>query len=143
MEKVETPVLEKKEAEVKPPAGAIIPLAREPIQEISLKTTDQERAYLDLQEVVKQFGGEVVREKSDVLMATLPSSAFKEFEREVRRMSLSPISPQAVLQKEMKDDLEFAVSEKAKRIEVKKREAFKSEGPMEDTITIRIRLVPE
>jgi hypothetical protein len=64
-------------------------VASKPPQEIILKISNREKAISRLHELVKQFGGEVVSTKEDMLLASLPTGSFSEFEKELAGLSSS------------------------------------------------------
>jgi hypothetical protein len=53
------------------------------------------------------------------------------------------VAPKATAPKEMKDDLSLAVGAKSKEPEAKGKEPSRSVGLRENTIFIRIHLIPE
>jgi len=62
-------------------------VASKPSQEIVLKVSDRTKAIPRLHELVKQFGGEVVATEEDRFLASLPTSSFSEFEKELAGFS--------------------------------------------------------
>src|SRR4030043_316938 len=105
MAKAEAPPLEEKRRESERVGTVIMPFAKKTAREITLKISDRERAISRVQELAKQWGGEVVRENGDVLLASLPASSYAEFEKELAQVGSSPDAPKAAVQREMKDDL--------------------------------------
>ncbi|MDP2971168.1 MAG: hypothetical protein Q8P64_18460, partial [Deltaproteobacteria bacterium] len=143
MVKAEAPPLEEKRRERERVGTVIMSLAKKTAREITLKISDREKAVSQVQELAKQLGGEVVREDGDVLLATLPASSYAKFEKGLAQIGSSPVFPKATVPKEMKDDLSLAAGAKSKEPEEKGKEPSRSAGLKEDTLSIRIHLVPE
>jgi hypothetical protein len=118
-------------------------LAAKPSQEIILRVSDQEKAVSQLQGLVKQFGGEIVKEEENVLLASLPTASYAEFEKKLEGMTspqkAEPAVPQQV------DPKALRISPRAKEEE----SVGKGKGsgrPMADRpsrITVRILLIKE
>ena len=143
MAKAEAPPLEEERKERKRVGKVMMSLAKKPAREITLKISDREKAVSRVRELAKQWGGEVVRENGDVLLASLPASSYAEFEKGLAQVGSSPEAPKAAVQREMKDDLSLAAGAKSKEPEEKGKEPSRSVGLRENTVSIRIRLVPE
>jgi len=143
MVKAEAPPLEEKRRESERVGKVMMSLAKKPAREITLKISDREKAVSQVQELAKQLGGEVVREDGNVLLTSLPVSSYAEFEKGLAQIGSSPVFPQATAPKEMKDDLSLAAGAKSKEPEEKGKEPSRSVSLRENTISIRIRLVPE
>ncbi|MBM4276313.1 MAG: zf-HC2 domain-containing protein [Deltaproteobacteria bacterium] len=143
MAKAEAPPVEEKRRESEKAGTAMMSLAKKPDREITLKISDRKKAVSRLQELAKQLGGEVVREDGDVLLTSLPTSSYAEFEKELAQVRFPPWAPRATVQKEMKDDLNLVAGAKSKEVEEKGKEPSKSAGLKEGTLFIRIRLVLE
>jgi len=71
-----------------------------PAQEIIVRTSDQEKTFSELQSLVKEFGGEIVREEGHILLASLPTASYPEFEKRLEGMTspqkAEPAAPQQV-----------------------------------------------
>jgi hypothetical protein len=143
MTRAEAPRLEKKGREPERVGAVRMSLAKKTAREITLKISDREKAFAQVQELVKKMGGEVVREEGDFFLASLPASSYAEFEKELAQVGFPPTAPKAAVQKEMKDDLKLAAGAKSKEPEEKGKEPSRSVGLKEDTLFIRIRLVLE
>lgn len=61
--------------------------------EIIVRTSDQVKTFSELQSLVKEFGGEVVREEGHILLASLPTASYPEFEKRLEAMT-SPQKPE-------------------------------------------------
>ena len=142
MAKAEIPPLEEKRREREMVGKGMMSLAKKPAREITLKIGDREKAISRLQDLAKQLGGQIVREDGDVLLASLPVSSYAEFEKGLAQIGSYPVFPKATAPKEMKDDLSLAAGAKSKEPEEKGKEPSRSVSLRENTISIRIRLVP-
>ena len=58
-------------------------------QEIVLRISDREKVVSRLQELVNQFGGEMVTTEENMFVASLPTVSFSEFKKEVTRLGSS------------------------------------------------------
>ena len=129
-------------AELKAPPPASISI---PVQEIALRTSDAGKSLSELQGLVKQFGGEIVKEEENVLLASLPSASYPEFEKKVEGMTspqkAEPAAPQQVAPRALR------ISPRAKEEESVGKAKEKEMGrPMADQagrITVRILLIKE
>ncbi len=143
MAKAELPPLEEKKREREMVGKSMMSLAKKPAREITLRISDREKAVSQVQELAKQLGGQIVREDGDVLLATLSASSYGEFEKGLAQIGSSPVFPKATAPKEMKDDLSLTAGAKSKEPETKGKEPSRSVGLRENTIFIRIHLIPE
>lgn len=143
MAKAEAPPVEEKRRESERAGTAMVSLAKKPAREITLKISDREKAISRLQELAKQLGGEMVREDGNVLLTSLPVSSYAEFEKGLAQIGSPPVFPKATAPKEMKDDLSLAAGAKSKEPEEKGKEPSRSVDLRENTIFIRIHLIPE
>ena len=120
------------------PAAATLPA-----QEIIVRTSDQEKALSELQGLVKEFGGEIVREEGHVLLASLPTASYPEFEKRLEGMTspqkAEPAAPQRVAPRAL------GASPRAKEEESvgKGKELRRSMADQPGRITIRILLIKE
>jgi Putative zinc-finger len=75
-------------------------LTAKPSQEIILRVQDQEKAISQLQSLVKEFGGEIVRQEGYIVLAYLPTGSYWPFERKLEGMAspqkAEPAAPQQV-----------------------------------------------
>ena len=141
MEQEKTPLSEGKETgEV-----AIHSLTAKPSQEIILRVSDQEKAVSQLQGLVEEFGGEMVREEGHIVLASLPTASYPQFEKKLEGMAspqkAEPAAPQQVAPRALK------TSPRAKGEEyVGKGKEKEMRRPMADQagrITVRILLIKE
>jgi hypothetical protein len=119
-----------------------VSLAAKPPQEIILKVSDQGKILSRLNELVKQFGGEIVSTEGNIFLASLPVSLFSEFEKGLSTLS-SPEKPSEITpQKDATEGLSF--SSEAKRREIGERHKLaKSMPETEGRIVVRIVLLEE
>lgn len=120
-------------------------LAAKPSQVITLRVSDQEKAVSQLQGLVEECGGEIVREEGHTLLASLPAASYPEFEKKLEGMTspqkAEPAAPQQVAPRA------FRISPRAKEKESVGKGKEKEMGrPMADQagrITVRILLIKE
>jgi len=116
-----------------------------PVQEIALRTSDAGKSLSELRAMVKQFGGEIVKEEENVLLASLPTASYLEFEKKLEEMTspqkAEPAAPQEVAPRALR------MSPRAKEEEsVGKGKEKEMRRPMADQagrITVRILLIKE
>ncbi|HUL37225.1 MAG TPA: zf-HC2 domain-containing protein [Thermodesulfobacteriota bacterium] len=65
-------------------------VALKPSQEIILRISDREKVVSRIQELVNQFGGELITTEKDLFVASLPTGSFSEFEKEVAGLGSIP-----------------------------------------------------
>jgi putative zinc finger protein len=114
-----------------------------PPQEIILRISDRKNVVLRLQELVKQFGGEVVATEGDSLLASLPTGSFSKFEKELEGFGSSDKADRLVAKKQAAGSLRL--EEKAKREErdEKSKEAVSPAADAEGRTMVRILFVEE
>jgi len=114
-----------------------------PIQEIVLRTSDPEKSLSELQAMVKQFGGEIVKEEENVLLASLPTASYPEFEKKLEGMTsphqAEPAAPKEVAPRALR------ISPRAKEEEFagKGKEIGRSTADQASRITVRILVIKE
>ncbi len=116
--------------------GRIASLADKPPQEFIVRISDQEKAVSQLHEMVNRFGGEVLKEEGNLLLASLPSASLAGFEKELEEMSSPKKVGAAALPKKAPRDRE-------ERIEEKAIQWAPSAADQASRITIQIRLLKE
>jgi hypothetical protein len=111
-------------------------------REIILAVSDQEKILSKLNELVKQFGGEIITSEKNTFLVSLPIRSFAEFERELRTLSSSGKPGEITLQKKALDDLSF--SSRVKEGEMRERDSLTRTVPeKENFIVVRIVLLEE
>jgi hypothetical protein len=141
MEQEKIPLREGKEIE----KAAIPALAAKPSHEIILRVQDQAKAVSQLQDLVKEFGGETARQEGYIVLASLPAASYPQFEKKLGGMAspqkAEPPAPRQVASRALR------MSPSSKEEEpVGKGEEEEIGRPMADQsgcITVRILLVKE
>jgi hypothetical protein len=139
MEQEKTPLSEGKEIG----KVAIHSLAAKPSQIITLRVSDQEKAVSQLQGLVEECGGEIVREEGHILLASLPAASYSEFEKKLEGMTspqkAEPAAPQQVAPRALR------ISPRAKEKESvgKEKEMGRPMADQAGRITVRILLIKE
>ena len=151
---VETPQLKAAE-EGKPPLsepGKVAKLggaerrtyfAAKPPQEMILRISDREKALSQLHELIKQFGGEIVKEEGNILLTSLPNASFLGFKKELAAIGSSKKADEMAHQKEGIEGKEAPLSVKRREAEEKGKESPKPMTDQESRISVRILLVQE
>jgi hypothetical protein len=113
-----------------------------PIQEIVLRTSDPKKSLSELQTMVKQFGGEIVKEEEYVILASLPIGSLSEFKRKLEEKSFSKKAEVAAPQREA--PRAFKLSPKTKgEVGGKEKEMGRPEADQAGRMTVRILLLKE
>ncbi len=118
-------------------------LASKPPQELILRIADRGKALSQLHELIKHFGGEIVKEEENIVLASMPNASFPEFKKELTGMGSSKKADQMVLQKETIEGKETPLSAKRREVEEKGQEPPKPMTDQESRIFIRVLLVQE
>jgi hypothetical protein len=142
-EEKKAPTSEPERMEKMPMAKEAAPLTAKPPREIILKTSDIEKGLSQVHELVQQFGGEIVTEEGNILLASLPITSFSEFEKELVGMSSSMKADKMIQQKDTMESLSFSAGAKRREVEGKDKESARPLADRESQITVRIRLLQE
>jgi hypothetical protein len=118
-------------------------LAAKPPQELILRIADREKALSQLHELIKQFGGEIMKEEGNIVLASLPNASFSEFKKEFAGMDTVKKANQIALRKEAIEDKEAPLAVKQREAEEKEQKPPKPMTDQESRISIRILLVQE
>ena len=118
-------------------------IASKPLQEIILKVSDRDKMISKLQELVKQFGGEMVTAEENMLLASLPTGSFKEFEKELMGLSTPTQTDQVIAKKQAAGKLKAAPEVKGEEVDEKIKELGKRAADQESRTMVRILLIQE
>ncbi len=110
--------------------------ASKPPQEIVLRISDRGKVVSQIQELVKQFAGELVTTEGDLFVASLPTGSFSEFEREVVRLGSFPKEDKLFREKQAARSMRAAPAAKGK-------EAAGRTIDTEGRTTVRILIIQE
>ncbi len=110
-----------------------------PPQEIILRISDREKVVSRLQELIKQFKGEVVATEGNMFVASIPTGSFSGFEKEVVELGSTPKADKMLQEKQATGSLRAAPA--ASR--VKREDAPKHIAGAEGRTTVRILLIQE
>jgi len=121
----------------------IIPLTAKPPQEIILRTSNRERVISQIHELVKQFGGEIVKEEGNILLASLPVASLSEFKKELTGLSSPKKADKIISQKDAMESLGVASGVKKRESKEKGKEVAKPVEDSENRITVQILLLQE
>jgi hypothetical protein len=113
-----------------------------PPQEIILTVSDQKKTFSKLNELVKQFDGEIITSEKNTFLVSLPMSSFSEFEQELRGLGSSEKLSEIEQQKDATKGLSFSSGVKGGEIG-KRHELTRSMPEKENRIFVRIVLLEE
>jgi hypothetical protein len=112
-------------------------------QEIVLKTSNRQKVISRLLELVKQFGGEMITAERNTFHASLPTSSFSEFEKELAGLSTSTAADKMVAKKPVGGSMKAMPGGKGEEAEIKSKEPTRFKATEESRITVRILLIEE
>ena len=118
------------------------PVASKPPHEIVLKISDREKVISQLHELVKQFGGEIIRTEDHMLLASLPQGSVSEFEKELGGIKTDTQRDKALIPKHPLGRFMAASGGKKKEGDEKKREPARQITQESHTV-VRILLIQE
>ena len=135
-------------AEVAKRAKQVIPkerafLAAKPPQEIVLKITNREKALSQIRELVKQSGGEIVKEEGNIVLASLPTASFSQFEKELAGLDSLKKEDRMAPQREAVETKGAPLGIGLEEAEEKDKGTAKPTSDKEKRISLRILLVKE
>ena len=140
MAKASSPGLEKTEKRLTEKEKSVGDL--KPPREIILAVSDREKTVSGLNELVKQYGGEIITSEKEIFLVSLPIRSYSEFERELKTLSSSQKSGEITAQKKAPDDLSF--SSGLKEGKIRERDSLTRFIPgKENYIVVRIVLLEE
>ncbi len=116
---------------------SVVALKRSP--EIVLRISDREKVVSQLQELIKQFGGEVVAMEGNMFVASVPTGSFSEFEKEVTELGSTSKQDKLIQEKQAVGGLKAAPAAPG----VSREEASKRAADAEGRTTVRILLIQE
>jgi hypothetical protein len=117
--------------------------ATKPPQEIILRISDREKVISQLQELVKQFGGEMVTKEGNRVLASLPTGSFSEFEKELAGLSSTAQTDKMITKKHAVGSLRERQGVKGEEVGEKSKDPAKLVTEQESRIIVRILLVQE
>jgi len=133
MEKME-PALAKKE---QPPTAA------KPPQEISLRISDREKTLSLLHELLQQFGGKIITQEGNIVLASLPKEIFSEFEKELLELGSPGKAGKMMLEKNGMEKLDVPGGTERRSLGTKGKAQAIPQAEMRDYLLVRILLLLE
>ena len=118
-------------------------VASKPPQEIILRVSDRDKMIFKLQELVKQFGGEMVTAEENMFLASLPTGSFPEFEKELMGLSTPTQADKMIAKKQVAGNLKAAPGVKGEEVDEKSKEPAKRVADQESRTVVRILLIQE
>jgi len=118
-------------------------VAAKPPQEIVLKISDREKAISQIQELVKQFGGEMLTTKGYGFLASLPKDSFSDFEKELQGVGSGGKTDKGIMREQSTGSLRALHEVKKEAFEGESGEPAKSVTDKEGRIVVRILLIQE
>jgi len=118
-------------------------VASKPPREIILKVSDRDKMISKLQELVKQFGGEMVTAEENIFLASLPTGSFPEFEKELMGLSPPTQTDKVIAKKQAAGNLTAAPGVKREEVDEKIKEPAKRSADQESRTMVRILLIQE
>jgi hypothetical protein len=141
--KAEPSLLREKKMEKEWVGKGKVSLAAQPLREITLKISDREKTLTQLHELIKKFGGEIVTEEGDTVLASLSISSYSEFEKGLVELSSFMKADKIMSQKDVREGLGLPAGAERKEAEEKVKKPARSAIEKEGYMTIRIILIQE
>jgi len=137
--RLKVPSPEPKEIEKGLTAKDKLVAASKPPREIVLRISNQERMISLVHELVREFGGEIVTSEGNMVLASLPTNSFSEFENELAGLSASIGTDK----EDVKGSLRGEPSEKREEADVKSQGSPRTATDQEKHTVVRILLIQE
>jgi hypothetical protein len=118
-------------------------VSSKPPQEIILRISDRGKVISKLHELVKQFGGEMVTTEKNMVVASLPTGSFSEFEKELAGLSSSGKTDVFMAKKHATGSLRVEEGMKREEVDQQTNEPAKFAADTERRTIVRIFLVQE
>lgn len=118
-------------------------VASRPPQEIILKIRDREKAVSQLDDLIKQFRGEMVTTEGNVIIVSLPTGSLPEFEKELAGRSVPAQADSGIAKKPSVGSLRAAPERKGEEVVEKSKAPPKFAADQEKRTIIFIRLIQE
>jgi hypothetical protein len=118
-------------------------VASRPPKEIILKISNREEVIPKLQELVKQFKGEIVTAEENIFLASLPTASLSKFEQELIELSVPLQADKVIAKRQVVGGLKATPEMKREEADERSREPVKLATDQESRTLIRIRLIQE
>ena len=136
------PLLKAKKGEGVGAAGDVSSPGLKPSQEIVLKSDDPKKTVSQIQELVKQFNGEMLNLEGNNLLVSLPDNSLQEFKKQLEGARPSSQN-QALPLREGKAGSVTGGGPKRREAGEKDKETFKSDADNEGRVIVRIVVIEE
>jgi hypothetical protein len=114
-----------------------------PLREIVLRISDQKKAISLLHELVRQFEGEIVTSEGNMILASLPSVSFSEFENELVELNASIKAEKIATKEPGTGSLRGTTRRKKEEVDEKSRRSSRPAIDQENRTVVRILLIQE
>jgi hypothetical protein len=118
-------------------------VASGPPKEIILKISNREEVIPKLQELVKQYNGEIVTAEENIFLTSLPTASLSKFEQELTELSLPLQADKVIAKRHIVGGLKAAPEMKREEADERSREPVKLAIDQESRTLIRIHLIQE
>jgi hypothetical protein len=117
--------------------------ASKPPREIVLRISNQEKVISLLHELVRQFGGEIVTSEGNMVLASLPTGSFSEFENELVGLSASIKADKIAAKEHVPGSLRMGTGRKREEADEKSQRSSRVATDQENRTVVRILLIQE
>jgi hypothetical protein len=118
-------------------------VALRPPKEIILKISNREEVIPKVQELIKQFRGEIVTTEENIFLASLPTASVSKFEQELIELSAPLQADKVIAKRHVVGGLKAAPEMKREEADERSREPVKLATDQESRTLIRIHLIQE
>jgi hypothetical protein len=117
--------------------------SKEKMVEIILKISNREAVIPKLQELIKQFRGEIVTTEENIFLASLPTASLSRFEKELAELSTPPQADKVIAKRHVVGGLKAAPEMRREEADERSKEPAKLATDQESRTVVRIRLIQE
>ena len=118
-------------------------VASKPPPEIILRISDRGEAISQLNDLIKRFEGEILASEENMLLVSLPTGLFSEFEKELVGLSAAFQADKMTTSKHVAGSLRAAPGAERQEVEGKSKAPAKRAADTENRTIVRILLVQE
>ena len=118
-------------------------VASKPPREIILRVSDRDKMIPKLEELVKQFGGEMVTTEENIFLASLPTASLSEFEKELVELSAPTQADKVIAERHVVGSLKAASGVKREEVDERSKKTLKITADQESRTVVRILLIQE
>jgi hypothetical protein len=118
-------------------------VASKPPKEIIFKISNRAEVIPKLQELIKQFRGEIVTTEENIFLASLPTASLSRFEEELAELSTPPQADKVIAKRHVVGGLKAAPEMRREEADERSKEPATLATDQESRTVVRILLIQE